>query len=59
VIGHRMGREIAVRHEAPRAGDVRDSWADIQRARELLGFEPTVDLKRGIGLTVAAFGSAG
>ena len=32
-----------------RAGDVRHSQADIAKARRLLGFEPTHDIRRGIG----------
>jgi dTDP-L-rhamnose 4-epimerase len=31
-----------------RAGDIRHCFADISRARELLGFEPQVDLSRGL-----------
>ena len=38
----------------PRAGDVRDSVADISRARELLGYSPRTDFARGIELTLAA-----
>lgn len=59
VIGQCLDRGLAARHDPPRAGDVRHSWADIGRARELLGFEPEVDLKRGLGLTLAAFVKAG
>ena len=39
----------------PRAGDVRDSVADIGRARELLAYRPGVDLREGIQRTVDAF----
>jgi nucleoside-diphosphate-sugar epimerase len=35
-----------------RKGDVRDSLADITRARELLGFAPNVDLQAGLRLTM-------
>jgi len=35
-----------------RKGDVRDSLADISRARELLGFAPQVDLQTGLKLTM-------
>ena len=41
-------------HEPPRVRDVRDSLADITRARELLGWEPRTDLQEGIARTVAA-----
>ena len=36
----------------PRAGDVRDSQADITRARELLGYEPIVSFEEGLRQTV-------
>lgn len=39
-IGAIVGRPVEVRHDPPRAGDVRHSLADIARARELLGYEP-------------------
>ncbi len=37
----------------PRAGDVRDSLAALDRAREMLGYEPSVTLDEGIALTAA------
>ena len=40
--------------EPPRVGDIRDSWADISAAREVLGWEPTVGLEEGLRLTVEA-----
>jgi nucleoside-diphosphate-sugar epimerase len=38
-----------------RAGDVRDSQADITKARRLLGYQPTVALEQGLEQTVAWF----
>jgi UDP-glucose 4-epimerase len=35
-------------HEAPRAGDIRRSQADIGKAKRLLGFRPRVPLEEGI-----------
>lgn len=35
-----------------RAGDIRDSLADIGRAKELLGYEPQVDFREGLRRTV-------
>ena len=46
------GVEVAPRHEPGRAGDVRDSLADLGRARDLLGFEPSVSLREGLARTV-------
>ncbi|HEY3103928.1 MAG TPA: SDR family oxidoreductase [Pyrinomonadaceae bacterium] len=42
---------VTARHEPPRAGDVRDSLADLTRARTLLGYEPRVNLEDGLRLT--------
>jgi nucleoside-diphosphate-sugar epimerase len=36
-----------------RAGDVRDSQADISKARRILGYEPIVTFEEGLAKTVA------
>ena len=36
----------------PRAGDIRDSLADIHLAQELLGYQPIVDFREGLRRTV-------
>jgi len=36
----------------PRSGDIRDSFADIRRAGELLGYSPVVDFREGLHRTV-------
>jgi nucleoside-diphosphate-sugar epimerase len=46
------GAETSPRYEAARPGDVRDSLADLGRARELLGYEPQVDLRTGLARTI-------
>ncbi|AKT40841.1 SDR family oxidoreductase [Chondromyces crocatus] len=48
-----LGRELAVDHLAPRAGDIRHSLADISRAKELIGYEPRVRWEDGIQPTVS------
>lgn len=35
-------------HDEPRVGDIRDSVADIGKARKRLGYEPTVSLSEGL-----------
>ncbi len=45
-------RDVAVDYQDTRPGDVKHSLADITRARELLGFEPGVDLQTGLQLTM-------
>jgi nucleoside-diphosphate-sugar epimerase len=37
----------------PQAGDVRHTWADTTRAREILGYAPTVSLREGLAAQVA------
>ncbi len=44
--------EVQVDYQDPRRGDVRDSLADIARAREFLDFVPRVDLQTGLKLTM-------
>jgi UDP-glucose 4-epimerase len=36
----------------PRAGDIRDSLADIRLAQELLGYQPRIDFREGLRRTV-------
>jgi nucleoside-diphosphate-sugar epimerase len=43
-------------HVEPRLGDIRHSSASIQRAREVLGFAPVVDLRDGLTRTVRWYG---
>jgi nucleoside-diphosphate-sugar epimerase len=45
------GREIPVTYADPRVGEVRDSRADIKKARSILGYSPQTDLKEGLLLT--------
>jgi len=53
-IGVVLGKPVDRRFEPPRAGDIRDSWADISAAREVLGYEPRVDLAAGLERTAEA-----
>jgi nucleoside-diphosphate-sugar epimerase len=39
-------------YAAPRPGDVKDSQADIGKARRLLGYEPSVSFETGLQKTV-------
>ncbi|WP_050031951.1 NAD-dependent epimerase/dehydratase family protein [Halorubrum halophilum] len=47
-----VGSDSAIVHTDAREGDVRHSKADISRARERLGYEPTVDLATGLDTLV-------
>lgn len=46
------GEEIAAIHDDPRTGDVRHSLADISAARKELGYEPGIDVRAGLKLTL-------
>jgi UDP-glucose 4-epimerase len=54
-VGSLLGRSVERELRPERAGDIKDSWADVTRARELLGWEPNVDLEQGLRLAAEAF----
>ena len=51
-IGRILGKPVERLAAAPRAGDIRDSWADVSAARERLGYEPTVEFEEGLRRTI-------
>jgi UDP-N-acetylglucosamine/UDP-N-acetyl-alpha-D-glucosaminouronate 4-epimerase len=55
VIGQLLDRPVGRDEHPPRAGEVRDSWADIARAGEVLGWKPRVSLEAGLALAAEAF----
>ena len=54
-VGELAGRRLDPDHRAPRPGDVLDSLADVTAARELLRYEPAVDLREGLKRTYRSF----
>jgi nucleoside-diphosphate-sugar epimerase len=50
-----IGTNLTATYGPPRAGDVRDSQASIDKAKRLLGYAPTVPFEEGLGRTVAWF----
>jgi UDP-glucose 4-epimerase len=50
-----LGRSLARKHTAARAGDVRHTLADISKGKELLGLEPRIDFEEGFRRTVDYF----
>jgi nucleoside-diphosphate-sugar epimerase len=46
------GKDIAPIYAEPRAGDIKHSQADISRAKEHLGYEPTVSFDEGLRITI-------
>lgn len=47
-----LGKSVKPRFEPARSGDVRESMADISRARSTLGFEPQTSLEDGLRHTI-------
>jgi nucleoside-diphosphate-sugar epimerase len=47
-----IGADVKPKYADVRPGDVRDSQADITKARRILGYEPTVGFEEGIRKTV-------
>lgn len=48
VLNEQLGTHVEPIHQPPRAGDVRESQADITQARAALGYEPQVGFDEGI-----------
>jgi UDP-glucose 4-epimerase len=42
------GVDLEIRYEKSRAGDIKDSYADISKAKKFLGYEPKVSLRDGL-----------
>jgi UDP-glucose 4-epimerase len=53
-----LGTSVEPVHEPPRAGDVRESLADITLARKLLHYEPLVEFEEGLRLTAEYYRAA-
>jgi nucleoside-diphosphate-sugar epimerase len=45
------GKNLQAKYDPAREGDIRDSLADIQKARQMLGYEPTVMFEEGLQRT--------
>jgi UDP-N-acetylglucosamine/UDP-N-acetyl-alpha-D-glucosaminouronate 4-epimerase len=53
------GTELEAVYQAARAGDVRDSQADVSKARALIGYAPTVPFEEGLRRTLDWFRTDG
>jgi UDP-glucose 4-epimerase len=51
-IGEILGKPVERRFEPPRPGDIRDSWANVSAARDVLGYTPSVALEEGLRRTI-------
>jgi nucleoside-diphosphate-sugar epimerase len=52
-----VGAKVEPIYAPPRAGDVKDSQADIGKAKAFLGYTPMVPFEQGLGSTVAWYRS--
>ena len=52
-IGEILGKPVERRHLPSRAGDIRNSWADLSKSERVLGYAPRVGLEEGLRATVA------
>ena len=50
-----LGRKAAIDHQPPQPGDVPITYANIGKARSLLGYSPGIKIEQGIGLFVDWF----
>ena len=53
-----IGADVRPKYAEVRAGDVRDSQADIAKAHRILGYEPTVTFEEGIRKTLEWYRTA-
>jgi nucleoside-diphosphate-sugar epimerase len=51
-IGRILDKPVTKEHLPPRAGDIRDSWADLSKAKSMLGYEPQTGLEDGLRRTI-------
>jgi UDP-N-acetylglucosamine/UDP-N-acetyl-alpha-D-glucosaminouronate 4-epimerase len=55
-IGRILGKAVERRFAPPRPGDIRDSWADVTAAKDVLGYVPSIDLEQGLQDTIRHLG---
>lgn len=46
-----LGRQVPIEYATPRQGEVRDSLADITKARQQLGYEPDISVWEGLAIS--------
>lgn len=52
-INKHLGTDLKPQYQAPRAGDVRDSLASIDAAKQVIGYEPKVYFAEGLERSIA------
>lgn len=48
-----LGREVPLNYQPARAGDVKNSLADVSKAERLLGYRPVLSFREGLEKTIA------
>lgn len=48
LLNEMLGTDVAPKHDPPRAGDIRESLADISQARAVLNYEPQIRFEDGL-----------
>ncbi|HXH98502.1 MAG TPA: NAD-dependent epimerase/dehydratase family protein [Gaiellaceae bacterium] len=51
-IGRILDRPVEKEFRDPRPGEIRNSWADVSLAEQVLGYTPAVDLEEGLRRTI-------
>jgi UDP-glucuronate 4-epimerase len=54
-----LGTKARIERLPEQPGDVPQTWANIQKARRLLGFEPRVNYQEGVKRFVESLAAAG
>jgi UDP-N-acetylglucosamine/UDP-N-acetylgalactosamine 4-epimerase len=47
-----MKSDLTAENKPPRIGEIKDSFASIEKAKQLLGYDPKIDLEDGIKKTI-------
>jgi UDP-N-acetylglucosamine/UDP-N-acetylgalactosamine 4-epimerase len=55
ILKEEAGSNISPEYGPDRAGDIRDSLADISKAQRLLGYDPQIQIKEGLQITLDWF----
>jgi nucleoside-diphosphate-sugar epimerase len=54
-IGEIVGNKARVKYVEKQKGDVRDTWADVGKANEMLNWKPGVNIDKGLKMFVKWF----
>jgi UDP-N-acetylglucosamine/UDP-N-acetylgalactosamine 4-epimerase len=52
LIKTKLNSDLQIQYKAPRIGEIKNSFAAIDKAKEILGYQPQTNLQDGINITV-------